>query len=93
MLREENVLAKKIQLPLISRFKILSKLDISDRRMPQDGRISIKIDDHAVDFRVSTVPSKFGESIVMRILDKSSSLLVLDKIVLDDAHDARNSAG
>ncbi len=78
----ENILSKKIQLPLASRFKILSRLDISERRLPQDGRISIKIDDRAIDFRVSTVPAKFGEKIVMRILDKSGSLLPLDKIIV-----------
>ena len=78
----ENVLSKKIQLPLASRFKILSRLDISERRLPQDGRISIKIEDRAIDFRVSTVPAKFGEKIVMRILDKSGSLLPLDKIIV-----------
>ncbi len=78
----ENKLSKKIQLPLTSRFKILSRLDISERRLPQDGRISIKIDDRAIDFRVSTVPAKFGEKIVMRILDKSGSLLPLDKIIV-----------
>ncbi|HEY2380681.1 MAG TPA: GspE/PulE family protein, partial [Terriglobia bacterium] len=78
----ENVLSKKIQLPLASRFKILSRLDISERRMPQDGRISIKIEDRGIDFRVSTVPAKFGEKIVMRILDKSGSLLPLDKIII-----------
>src|SRR5207237_4393760 len=60
----ENKLSKKIQLPLTSRFKILARLDISERRMPQDGRISIKIDERAIDFRVSTVPAKFGEKIV-----------------------------
>jgi type IV pilus assembly protein PilB len=78
----ENKLSKKIQLPLASRFKILSRLDISERRLPQDGRISIKIDNRAIDFRVSTVPAKFGEKIVMRILDKSGSLLPLDKIIV-----------
>ena len=78
----ENVLSKKIQLPLASRFKILSRLDISERRLPQDGRISIKIENRAIDFRVSTVPAKFGEKIVMRILDKSGSLLPLDKIIV-----------
>src|SRR5436190_19317138 len=78
----ENKLSKKIQLPLASRFKILSRLDISERRLPQDGRISIKIDERAIDFRVSTVPAKFGEKIVMRILDKSGSLLPLDKIIV-----------
>ena len=78
----ETILSKKIQMPLASRLKILSRLDISERRMPQDGRISIKIDDRAIDFRVSTVPAKFGEKIVMRILDKTGSLLPLDKIIV-----------
>ena len=81
VLRVENILSKKIMLPLASRFKILSKLDISERRLPQDGRISIKIDDRAIDFRVSTVPAKYGEKIVMRVLDKSASLLPLDVII------------
>src|SRR5205814_5961348 len=82
VLHIENKLSKKIQLPLASRFKILSRLDISERRLPQDGRISIKIDSRSIDFRVSTVPAKFGEKIVMRILDKSGSLLPLDKIIV-----------
>ena len=81
VLRIENVLSRKIMLPLISRFKILSRLDISERRLPQDGRISIRYDDRGIDFRVSTVPAKFGEKIVMRILDKSAALLPLDKII------------
>jgi type IV pilus assembly protein PilB len=78
----ETRLSKKIQLPLASRFKILSKLDISERRLPQDGRISIRLDDRYIDFRVSTVPAKFGEKIVMRILDKAGALLPLDKIIV-----------
>src|SRR5438093_2295682 len=82
MLHIENKLSKKIQLPLASRFKILSRLDIAERRMPQDGRISIRIENRSIDFRVSTVPAKFGEKIVMRILDKSGSLLPLDKIIV-----------
>jgi type IV pilus assembly protein PilB len=81
ILRVESILSKKIMLPLASRLKILSRLDISERRLPQDGRISIKIDDRAIDFRVSTVPAKFGEKIVMRVLDKSASLMPLDKII------------
>ena len=82
ILRVESVLSKKIQLPLASRLKILSRLDISERRLPQDGRISIRIDERAIDFRVSTVPAKFGEKIVMRILDKNASLLPLDQLIL-----------
>jgi type IV pilus assembly protein PilB len=82
LLHVENKLSKKIQLPLASRFKILSRLDIAERRLPQDGRISIRIENRAIDFRVSTVPAKFGEKIVMRILDKSGNLLALDKIIV-----------
>src|SRR5262249_6413454 len=70
----ENTLSKKIQLPIASRFKILSRLDIAERRLPQDGRISVKIENRSIEFRVSTVPAKFGEKIVMRILDRSSAL-------------------
>jgi CRP-like cAMP-binding protein len=79
----ETKLSKRIQLPLASRFKILSRLDIAERRLPQDGRISIRLEDRAIDFRVSTVPAKFGEKIVMRILDKGGSLLPLDKIIVN----------
>src|SRR5947207_12680281 len=71
VLHIENKLSKKIQLPLASRFKILSRLDIAERRMPQDGRISIKIEDRSIDFRVSTVPAKLREKIMMRMLASS----------------------
>lgn len=80
-LSEEMMLPKKVQLPLISRVKIISKLDITERRMPQDGRITIKMGKKSVDFRVSTVPAKFGEKICTRILDKSNTTLGLDKLV------------
>src|SRR5215471_6224266 len=82
LLRVEANLSKKIQLPLASRFKILSRLDIAERRLPQDGRISIRIENRSIDFRVSTVPAKFGEKIVMRILDKSGSIIALDRIII-----------
>ena len=73
---------KKIQMGLISRFKIISKLDIAEKRLPQDGRISVRMEDRPIDFRVSTIPSKWGEKICMRILDKSNTLLGLDKLIL-----------
>jgi type IV pilus assembly protein PilB len=72
---------KKIQMALISRFKILSKLDIAEKRLPQDGRISVRLDERPIDFRVSTIPSKWGEKICMRILDKSNTVLGLDKLI------------
>ena len=77
-----QVLPKKVQMGLISRFKILSKLDIAEKRLPQDGRISVRMEERPIDFRVSTIPSKWGEKICMRILDKSNTLLGLDKLIL-----------
>ncbi len=81
VLRQEMMLPKKVQLPLVSRVKIISRLDITERRMPQDGRITLKMGSKSVDFRVSTVPTKFGEKIVTRILDKSNTTLGLDKLI------------
>jgi type IV pilus assembly protein PilB len=74
-------LPKKVQLGLISRMKIVSKLDISEKRLPQDGRISVNMEGKPIDFRVSTVPGKWGEKICMRILDKSNTTLGLDKVI------------
>ncbi len=67
---------------VISRLKILSKLNIAERRLPQDGRIQLRIQGRAIDLRVSTVPTLHGESVVMRILDKQSMNLDLDAIGL-----------
>ncbi len=74
-------LPKKVQLGLISRVKIISKLDISEKRLPQDGRISVNMEGRPIDFRVSTIPSKWGEKVCMRILDKSNTTLGLDKLI------------
>ncbi len=76
-----KILPKKIQNSITSRYKIMSDLDISERRLPQDGRIRVKMSNKVVDFRVSTLPSKFGEKIVMRILDKSNISLGLDQLI------------
>lgn len=69
---------KKLQDAIISRLKILSNLDIAERRQPQDGRIELKIEKKAIDLRVSTLPTLYGENIVMRVLDKSSVLIALE---------------
>jgi type IV pilus assembly protein PilB len=74
-------LPKKVQLGLISRLKILSKLDISEKRMPQDGRISVSLEGKPIDFRVSSIPGKWGEKVCMRILDKSNTTLGLEKLI------------
>src|SRR4051812_8724603 len=82
VLRVVQQLPKKVQLGLMSRLKILSKLDISEKRLPQDGRISVTMEGKAIDFRVSTVPGKWGEKVCMRILDKSNTTLGLDKLIV-----------
>ena len=75
---QEVIAPPKAIAPLLSsRIKIMSKLDISEKRLPQDGRISIKIAGRSVDIRVSTIPGAFGERIVMRLLDKQASKLDL----------------
>ena len=74
-------LPKKVQLGLISRVKILSKLDIAEKRLPQDGRFGVSMEGKPIDFRVSTVPGKWGEKVVLRILDKGNTQLGLDKLI------------
>lgn len=76
-------LPKQIVPAVTARFKIIADLDIAERRMPQDGRIRRVFDGRKVDFRVSTLPSRYGEKIVMRILDNSSTQLGLDKLIAD----------
>ncbi len=71
---------KQFQAAIISRVKLMAKLNISERRLPQDGRIKLRIRDKEVDFRVSTVPTLFGESLVMRILNRETLLLDLQKL-------------
>ncbi|HOK03784.1 MAG TPA: ATPase, T2SS/T4P/T4SS family, partial [Victivallales bacterium] len=69
---------KNLAVPVISRIKIMSGLNISERRLPQDGRIQLKIGGRPVDLRVSTLPTQYGESVVLRILDRSVVNLDLD---------------
>ena len=66
---------KRLQAAIISRVKIIAKMNIAERRLPQDGRIKLKISGKEIDFRVSTVPTLYGESLVMRILDRESLIL------------------
>ncbi len=75
----------KLKYAIISRIKIMAKLDIAERRRPQDGRIKLKVADKEIDFRVSTIPTHHGESLVMRILDRESLILDLRKLGFPDA--------
>lgn len=72
----------RLKEPIISRLKVMAQLDIAEKRVPQDGRFKLRIDDRFVDFRVSVLPSIFGETVVLRILDKSALGLDLQKVGL-----------
>src|SRR5256886_5790866 len=77
----EVLQTKRAVAPLVvSRIKVMSKLDIAERRLPQDGRISLRIAGRAVDVRVSTIPSGHGERVVLRLLDKQAGRLTLSNL-------------
>jgi len=80
MLREIPPPPKHLQPAVISRIKIMSEMDIAERYTPQDGHIRLRISDRELDFRVSTIPTVHGESVVMRILDKTNVLIQIDDL-------------
>ena len=71
---------KSLALPIIARMKILADLDITISRIPQDGRFTLKMDNHEINVRVSTLPTIYGENVVMRLLDMSSGVYTLDRL-------------
>ena len=73
---------KRIQPALISRIKVMAKMNIAEKRLPQDGRLDVKIGNQEIDVRVSTIPTSFGERVVLRLLDKSGSLISLPDLGL-----------
>jgi general secretion pathway protein E len=84
ILYDSKVIPKKFQDAIISRVKVMGKMDIAERRLPQDGRTTIKVGDGEVDVRISSVPTSRGERIVFRLLDKSARLYRLDEIGLNE---------
>lgn len=80
VLRVERVLPRHMQGVLTARIKIMSNLDITEHRIPQDGRIKLNLEFHPIDLRVSTLPTVYGEKIVMRILDMGSTLNDINKL-------------
>ncbi|MUK94444.1 type II secretion system protein GspE [Aliivibrio fischeri] len=80
VLRDVLSPSRKLAPLLVSRVKVMSKLDIAEKRVPQDGRISLRIGGRAVDVRVSTMPSSHGERVVMRLLDKNATRLDLNSL-------------
>ena len=84
VLRELTPPSRSLFVPIVSRFKILAKMDIAEKRVPQDGAIALKSGDKRVDLRVSTVPTVYGEKMVMRILDKGAIPIELTGLGFDE---------
>ncbi len=89
VLQDITTVPRRMAAGVVSRVKIMAELDISERRLPQDGRVSLTVDGRHVDLRVVTLPSVHGESIVMRILDKDSVVMKLEKLGMADAERER----
>ncbi|MCA9816011.1 MAG: Flp pilus assembly complex ATPase component TadA [Candidatus Obscuribacterales bacterium] len=83
VLFKDRTLPKAVLAALVSRYKIMADLDIAERRLPQDGRIRVRFSGRDIDFRVSTIPTKHGEKVVMRQLDKSTTKLGLENLISD----------
>jgi len=84
ILYDMDAIPKRVQDAIISRVKVMGKMDIAERRLPQDGRASLRIGDGEVDVRISSVPTSTGERIVMRLLDKTAKLYRLNEIGLEE---------
>ncbi|MFH0855693.1 MAG: ATPase, T2SS/T4P/T4SS family [Candidatus Omnitrophota bacterium] len=80
VLHEQSAPPKNMHPPIVSRIKVMSDLNISEHRLPQDGRFKLKFTGREVDFRVSILPSSFGEKVAIRILDKSQATLNIEKL-------------
>jgi type IV pilus assembly protein PilB len=93
VLRETTHIPRRMVPGVVSRVKIMANLDIAEKRVPQDGRVSLTVDGHAIDTRVVTMPRVDGEGIVMRILDKSAALIGLDQLGMSEGSAALFEAG
>src|SRR4051812_21927204 len=93
VLSETTTIPRRMVPGVVSRVKIMGDLDISERRIPQDGRVSLTVEGHSVDIRIVTIPASNGEGIVMRLLDKESVLLTMDALGIRDTARERFEAG
>jgi MSHA biogenesis protein MshE len=84
-LQEQKIDGRRVAGALVTRLKLMSGLDIAEKRLPQDGRFSLKVKDKSIDVRLSTMPTQHGESVVMRLLDQSANLMTLDKVGMQPA--------
>jgi type IV pilus assembly protein PilB len=88
VLMEAMTVPKNLQAPMISRLKIMAEMNIAERRIPQDGRIEVRHQGQEFDLRVSSIPTPFGEKIVMRILDKGNAMIGLGKLGFTEENQA-----
>jgi type IV pilus assembly protein PilB len=93
VLRETTTIPRRMVAGVVSRVKIMADLDIAEKRVPQDGRVSLTVDGHAIDTRIVTMPRVDGEGIVMRILDKSAALIGLDQLGMSESSAGLFEAG
>jgi len=84
VLTEQVMNEKRIAVALVVRLKLMAGLDISEKRLPQDGRFNLKVKNRNIDVRISTMPVQFGESVVMRLLDHTDGVLALEKVGMPD---------
>ena len=80
VLQEQVIDGRRVAGALVTRLKLMAGLDIAEKRLPQDGRFTVKVREKSIDVRMSTMPTQFGESVVMRLLDQSANLTTLDKL-------------
>jgi len=85
VLHEQVMDEKRIAGAVVSRLKLMAGLDISEKRMPQDGRFNLKLKDNSIDVRLSTMPTSTGESVVMRLLDQSAGVIGLDQLGMSES--------
>lgn len=85
VLHEVETPPKRLQPAITSRLKLMAKMNIAERRLPQDGRVRVRVQNRSIDIRLSTVPTVFGESLVLRLLDRSAVFLTLETLGLESA--------
>jgi len=85
VLQEQSIEGRGVTSALVTRLKLMCGLDIAEKRLPQDGRFSVKVKDRHIDVRLATMPTQFGESVVMRLLDQSNNLMTLDQLGMTPA--------
>ncbi|HEX6639317.1 MAG TPA: ATPase, T2SS/T4P/T4SS family [Steroidobacteraceae bacterium] len=89
VLQEQTIEGRGVASALVTRLKLMSSLDIAEKRLPQDGRFSVKVRGKSIDVRLATMPTQYGESVVLRLLDQSANLMTLEQLGMPEAMLAR----